>query len=139
MFSKVRVKKGALDHFRRVARDAAPLEVEAFFTGHIISVDEIEIEKFHYPKSYQLQTTNEVQWSVEDTDALKAYALEHDTRILGSIHSHPKWDAVMSPMDYDSYVTYQLQICGICSVYGRRTRVRFWTPTSSLPCKIIYS
>jgi proteasome lid subunit RPN8/RPN11 len=139
MFSKVRVRKSALDHFRRLAREAAPFEIEAFFTGRIISVDEVEILNFHYAKNYKIQTNNLVQWSSEDMDALKKKAEDNNLRIIGSIHSHPNWDAVMSPADYRAYITDQLIICGICSVYNRKTRVRFWTPTSALPCKIIYS
>jgi proteasome lid subunit RPN8/RPN11 len=139
VFSKVRVSKGALDYFRRIARQAAPLEIEAFLTGKIISVDEVEILNFHYPKNYKIQTSGMVQWSTEDMDALKEKAEKSNLRIIGSIHSHPNWDAVMSTADYHAYVTDQLIVCGICSVYERKTRVRFWTPTSALPCKITYS
>jgi len=139
MFSKVKVRKSALDHFRRLARENAPLEIEAFLTGTIISVDEVEIINFHYTKDYRIQTKYEVQWSTEAMTDLKTKAEDINLRVLGSIHSHPNWDAVMSHADYHAYVTDQLIICGICSVYNRKTRVRFWTPTSALPCKIIYS
>jgi proteasome lid subunit RPN8/RPN11 len=139
MFSRVRVSKNQLDHFRRKAREAAPLEIEAFLTGRVVSLDEIEIINFHYPKSYKIQTAQHVQWNTDDMDILKDKANTNNLRILGSIHSHPNWDAVMSPADYRAYVTDQLITCGICSVNRKRTRVRFWTPTSALPCKIIYS
>lgn len=139
MFSKVRVSKNALNHFRRKAREAAPLEIEAFLTGKVLSLDEIEIVNFHYTKDYKIQSKDHVQWSIDAMDALKAKAEENNLRIIGSIHSHPNWDAVMSPSDYKAYVTEQLVLCGICSINEKKTRVRFWTPTSALPCRIVYA
>jgi len=140
MFSKVRVNKNALDYFRRKAREASPLEIEAYLTGRVLSLNEIEILNFHYPDSYLEQSKEHVQWSTEQMDALKVKADNLNLRILGSIHSHPNWDAVMSSTDYQAYVLDQLPICGICSVNeNKRTRVRFWTPTSALNLKIIYT
>lgn len=139
MFSKVRVSKSALDYFRRKAREASPLEIEAFLTGKVLSLNEVEILNFHYPKNYLSQTKDQVQWSTEEYDALKIKADANNLRIIGSIHSHPEWDAVMSSSDYSAYVTDQLIICGICSINNKKTRVRFWTPTSALPCRIVYT
>lgn len=139
MFSKVRVKKGALNHFRKRAREVFPLEIHAYLLGNIKSIDTIEIVEFCYPKVYQVQTTGEVQWSAEEYVALKEEAENKQLKIVGDIHSHPKWDAVMSPSDYKGCILDGLSVCGICSVYGNKTRVRFWTPTSSLPCEIVHS
>lgn len=138
MFAKVRVSKGALNYFRKLARNAAPLEIEAYLAGKVISLDEVEITRFYYTKNYLTQTSNQVQWGIKEIEALKERAESKGLRIIGSIHSHPNWDAVMSPDDYKAYVTEQLILCGICSVYDRKTRVRFWTPTCALPCKVIY-
>ena len=139
MFSRVRIKKGALNHFRKRAREAYPLEIHAFLFGIVNSVNEIEVTDVRYPKEYNLQTSNHVQWTVEEYAKLKERAAATNKLIVGDIHSHPNWDAVMSERDYNACILDSLNICGICSVYDKKTRVRFWTPTSSLPCEIIYT
>jgi len=138
MFSKVKVKKGALDHFRKRARENYPLEIQAYLVGNVVSVDVIEIIGFAYTKNYASQTTGEVCWYVTDYEKLKDKIESKGNRIIGEIHSHPDWDCVMSPADYRASVTEQLVICGICSINDNKTRVRFWTPTSALPCEVIY-
>lgn len=139
MFSKVRVKKGALNHFRKLAREAYPLEIQAYLAGTITSLDTVEITDFLYTSKYKLQNNNEVAWDDDEFHKVKDKIENEGKRILGDIHTHPNWDAVLSETDYESSVTQQLVICGICSVdKGKKTRVRFWTPTSCLHCKIIY-
>jgi len=138
MFSKVKVSKGALDHFRRKARKAAPLEIHAYLLGEVISLDTIRVVKFCYPKKYDIQTSGNVSWDAEEYSALKIKAENKALRIVGDIHSHPNWDAVMSGADYRGCLLDSLSVCGICSIYDNKTRVRFWTPTSSLPCDIIH-
>lgn len=138
MFSKVKVKRGALNHFRKLAREAFPLEIQAILIGRIISVNEVEIVKFVYAKRYATQERGTVQWYQEDFDKVKEQAAKMDLRVVGDIHSHPSWDAVMSKSDYEACITEQLSVCGIVSINKGKTRVRFWVPTSSLNCKIIY-
>jgi proteasome lid subunit RPN8/RPN11 len=137
MFSKVRVKKSSLDYFRKLAR-GSKLEVHAYFIGKIVSPEVVEITEFIYPKEYAIQTTGCVQWTNEEFDAVKQRAEYLNLRVVGDIHSHPKWDAVMSPQDYKACLVDGLIICAIVSVHGKKTRVRFWTPTSSLPCTVVY-
>ena len=141
MFSKVRVKLGALNHFRKLARDAAPNEIQAYLIGKIVSIDTIEITKFCYTKSYAIQSPIAVQWSQEDYTKLQQYVYENGLLIVGDFHTHPNWDSVMSGTDYRHSILEQQVICGICSVdtATRKTRVRFWTPNSALPCQIIYT
>jgi proteasome lid subunit RPN8/RPN11 len=140
MFSKVRVCKGALNYFRKLARQTAPLEIQAYLAGKVISINEVEITDFLYTKNYYKQTNNEVSWSTKEYDKVKLTVEDSGLRIIGEIHSHPGWDAVMSPADFSASVTQQLVICGICSINDKnRTRVRFWTPTSALPCTIVYT
>jgi proteasome lid subunit RPN8/RPN11 len=139
MFSQVRVSKNALDYFRRQARKNAPLEIQAYLAGNINTIDEVEVTDFYYTKVYHTQTNGSVAWNQEDFLRVKELAESQDKRIVGDIHSHPNWDAIMSKDDFDASVTQQLAICGICSVYDKKTRVRFWTPNSSLKCKIIYT
>ena len=138
MFAKVRVKKGALNYFRKQARESFPFEILAYLVGRVISVDEVEITDFVYTDKYHTQTKGEVRWFQEDFDKVKEKFEADGKRILGDCHSHPSWDAVMSKADYDGAITESLFICGICSTYRGKTRIRFWVPTSSLPCKIIY-
>ena len=139
MFSKVRVSKSALDYFRHKARQAAPLEIQAYLAGKVTSVDEVEITDFLYTNEYRKQSTNEVAWSTVEYDRVKEDIEQKGLRIIGDIHTHPGWDGVMSLADFDASVTQQHVICGICSVNNKKTRVRFWTPTSALPCRIIYT
>jgi proteasome lid subunit RPN8/RPN11 len=134
----VRVKKGALDHFRKRAREAFPLEFHAYLLGSIKSIDTIEIVEFCYPKVYQVQTTGEIQWSIEEYAALKEKADREGLTIVADIHSHPKWDAVMSSNDYKGCIIDGLSLCAIVSVYGKKTRVRFWNSTSPLPASIVH-
>ena len=138
MFAKVKVKRGAVNYFRKLARDNFPFEMLAYLVGRVISVDEVEITDFVYTDKYHTQTTGEVKWYQEDFDKVKAKFELQGKKILGDCHSHPSWDAVMSKTDYNGAITESLFICGICSVYGGKTRIRFWVPTSALPCKIIY-
>lgn len=139
MFSKVRVSKRALDYFRKLARKHYPLEFQAYLAGKVNSIDEVEITDFLYTKEFHTQTTTEVCWYNQDFNNLKEKVESQGKRIIGEIHSHPGWDAVMSGMDFEASVTQQLVLCGICSINeSKKTRVRFWTPTSALPCRIIY-
>ena len=138
MFSKIRVRRGALNHFRKLARETYPLEMQAFLAGKIISLDTVEITDFLYTNKYKLQTNNEVSWDDVEYYKVKEKVENEGKRILGDIHTHPDYDPLMSKTDYDSTVTQQFVICGIVSVRKGRTRVMFWTPTSSLHCEIIY-
>lgn len=139
MFCKVKVNKEALNYFRKLARENYPNEIQAYLLGTIASIDTIEILEFKYPKKYSIQSPTEVNWSDEDYREMYQYAHENNLTVVGDCHSHPNWDAVMSGADYRSSIFASLIICGIVSVYDRKTRVRFWTPNSALPCKIIYT
>ena len=139
MFSKVQIKKGALDYFRKLARQEAPYEIQAYIFGKVVSVDMVKITGFAYTREYGRQDKGAVSWFAEDIEKLKNKIKNNDDTLLGEIHTHPNWDSVMSPADYRANVTQQFVLCGICSVNKNRTRVRFWTPTSSLPCEIIYT
>jgi proteasome lid subunit RPN8/RPN11 len=139
MFAKVRVRKGALNYFRKLARQAAPLEIQAYLAGRVRSIDEVEITDFLYTKEYATQTSNEVAWFREDYNKLKEKIEAEGKTIIGDIHSHPDCEALMSDADFKASVIDQFVICGICSVINNKTIVRFWTPTSALPCEKIYT
>lgn len=139
MFSKVRVKKKLLDTFRKKARVAFPLEIQAYLLGFVVSTEEVEITDFVYPRFYHTQTESKVCWYEEEFSSLKERAEREGKRIVADFHSHPTWDSVMSPTDYEGCVTESLLVCGICSIYNKGgTRIRFWTPTSALPCEVTY-
>ena len=139
MFSKVRVNKYQLNYFRKIARQGFPNEVQAYLTGKVLSVDSVEITGFHYTPNYAKQGRGEVAWWAEDFNKVKKEAEEENLTILGEMHSHPNFDAIMSPADYSASITQQFVLCGLCSVNRGHTRVRFWTPTSALTCEIIYT
>lgn len=135
---KVKVRKGALDYFRRLAR-STPLEIQSYLVGEVLSPTEVRIDYFAYPKEYHTQTSNSVVWTREEFDALRVKAQNEGLQVFGDIHTHPAWDSVMSPDDYKGAIVEGLRICGICSVNNNRTRVRFWIPDSALCCQIVYT
>jgi len=138
MFSKIKIKKSKLDYFRRMARKHYPLEIEAYLLGHVKSVNEILITDVVYPKTYKKQTKVEVCWNANEYCELKKRAQESEKRIVGDIHSHPKYDAILSETDYEGMLTEVMLVGGICSVIKGKTKVLFWTPSSALPCEIVY-
>jgi proteasome lid subunit RPN8/RPN11 len=134
----VRVKRGQAAYFRKMARKAFPLEIQAYLIGHVVSPTLTVVEEFRYPKKYYSQTAQEVQWSTDEYELVDKDAVARGKRIIGDAHSHPDWDAVLSPMDYTSHIAEGYRIAGICSVQNGRTRLRFWVAESSLPLKIEY-
>lgn len=137
MKCKVRLNKNQLNYFRFKARNSK-LEIQAYLIGKVISPELVVVERFVYPKEYATQTTEEVQWWLDDYNLLKQSAEKENLRIIGDIHSHPSWDAVMSFQDYQAHIEDGHRICGLCSVNNKKTRVRFWIAESSLPCEIVY-
>src|SRR5579872_6360380 len=104
MIAKVRVSRHKLDYFRKLARNAHPLEIQAYLIGKVISPQLTAIEEFAYTKNYASQTVGEVSWYVADYEKVKRKAEERGLRIVGDIHSHPNWDAVMSKADYQAHI-----------------------------------
>jgi proteasome lid subunit RPN8/RPN11 len=137
MQSVVRVNKWQLDYFRRLAR-ATKLEISALMIGRVINPELTVIDKFVYPKAYHTQTTEEVRWFLDEYEKVRKQAVDEGLSIVGEIHSHPEWDAVLSKDDYKSHIESGSRISAICSILGRRTRVRFWIAESALPCKVEY-
>src|SRR5208283_3196804 len=133
----VRVKKTQLNYFREQAR-STPKEIQALLVGVVVSPDLIVIHRLVYPKEYAEQTAAGVAWLAEEYDKVAVKAAKEDLRIIGTIHSHPNWDAVLSPADHKGHVTEGYRISGICSTQGRKTRVRFWLAESALPARIEY-
>ena len=138
MKNKIRVDKNALNYFRRLARNE-PREIQAFLAGNVISPELTVIKNFYYTKEYADQTTEMVRWWAEDFERVQKNAEENGLRIVGDLHSHPSWDAVLSPDDYRGLIESGFRISGICSVMNNRTRVRFWIAESALPCSIEYA
>ena len=133
----VRVKKTQLDYFRAQARENQK-EIQAMLVGAVITPDLIVIHNFAYPKEYADQTYSCVSWYADEYNKVAAEATKKNLRILGTIHTHPNWDAVLSPDDHKGHVQEGYRISGICSTQGRKTRVRFWLAESCLPVNIEY-
>jgi proteasome lid subunit RPN8/RPN11 len=138
MFNTVRIKKSQLDYFRKKVREGYPLEIQAYLLGHVKSVNEIEITDFVYTTKYEKQTSFEVSWSATEYARVHTKAMDEGKDVLGDIHSHPDTLAIMSDADYISSVKCGFFVGGIVQCFSKKTRVFFWTPTSSLICKIVY-
>lgn len=137
MRNKVRLKKGQLAYFRKLARESKN-EIQAFLIGEIVNKNLIVIDEFAYPPQYAMQTPEKVQWYTADFEKVRQRAEERGKCIVGFIHSHPNWDAVLSPPDYDICIKDMHALCGIVSTHGRHTSVRFWVMDSALDCEIVY-
>jgi proteasome lid subunit RPN8/RPN11 len=133
----VYVKKSQLDYFRSLARDTQK-EVQAVLVGEVTSPDKITIKQIVHPKEYASQAYSYVQWWADEYNRVAERAAKAGWRIVGDIHSHPNWDAVLSPDDHRNHLAEGYRVSGICSTQGRKTRVRFWLAESCLPCKIEY-
>lgn len=137
MKCKVRIKRNQLNYFRSRVR-GNNLEEQALLVGEVVSPTLTVIDRIEYAKDYAVHKPNEVRWYLAEYEQVKRSAEERGKRIVGDIHSHPNWDAVMSPGDYRSHIEDGHRICGLCSTQGRKTRVRFWIAESALPCEIEY-
>lgn len=136
--NKVKLKKSALDYFRKLARES-PLEIQAYLVGEVVSPALTLVHSLVYTLQYGVQTRNAVAWYRADYEKVRKEAEERGRRIVGSIHSHPDWDAVVSPSDYAACLAEGHRICGIVSTDGPKTRVRFWVMDCALPCEITYA
>lgn len=137
MATTVKIKQAQLAYFRSIARDSDK-EVLAYLVGEVKSEGVVVVDYIAYTDRYCEQTTQSVRWCPEEYHREKEKAEERGRRIIGDIHSHPNWDAVMSPADHLGCITAGFRVCGIVSVYDRKTRVRFWVPDSALPCEVEY-
>jgi len=133
----VKLKKGQLCYFRKLSRDT-DYEILAYLIGEVISPTITIIDSFEYTSQYAQQTENSVCWFQEDYDHVKEKAESEGKRIVGFIHSHPQWDAVMSEADYKVCISEGYRVCGIVSTYGNKTRARFWSTDSAIPFKQVY-
>lgn len=139
MATRVKIDKAQLDYFRQQARSSPNLEIMAYLIGEVVSPTLTVVDSFEYTSAYRTQTSGEVSWTWPEYNRVYKKAEEQKKRIVGFIHTHPQWDAVLSPADYGVCISDGSRICGIVSVYDRKTRVRFWTIDSALPCEITYA
>lgn len=141
MQSTVRVNKNQAAYFRKLAlaeANKSGREIQAYMIGHVVSPVLTVIDEFKYPKKYATQTTQAVQWYQDEYELVEKAAEAVGKRVVGDAHSHPAWDAVLSPTDYQSCIKEGYRIAGICSIQNGRTRLRFWIVESALPLKIEY-
>jgi fructose-1,6-bisphosphatase len=121
MATKVKISKSQLDAFRALVR-GSKVEVLAYLVGSVESPTVVKVDYIAYTDRYAVQTTLNVSWPATEYHEAKQKAE----------------DAVMSPMDHSGCITAGFRVSGIVSVYDRKTRVRFWTPDSALPCDVEY-
>lgn len=137
MRRRVRIKKGQLDYFRRLAKKTDN-EIQAYLVGKIVSPELVVIEYLAYTKQYHTQTPDNVRWYQVDVDDLKKKAEEDGFVILGDIHSHPNYWPVLSELDHKNHIVEGKRITGICATMCKKSVVYFWFSDSSLPCEIEY-
>lgn len=138
MSMKVKIDRNSLNHFRTKARNSAK-EIMVYMIG-TVTVDRVNVEKLEYTSRYAHQTKTAVSWKWNEYQRVKQQAEERGKSVVGFLHSHPNdWDCVMSPGDHAVCVADGSILCGIVSVYGRTTRVRFWAMNSPLPCEVIHN
>jgi len=133
----VRIKKSQLDYFRTLARNS-PKEIQALLVGEVPTPNVIVVQVIVHPKRYETQTYSSVSWDADEYAKVAESVAKEGFRIVGHIHSHPEWDAVLSPNDHQIHLEEGYRISGICSTQGRKTRVRFWLAESCLPCDVEY-
>ena len=137
MDATVYVNKATLDYARRKARNC-PHEIHAYLIGEVLYPNRIIISSIEHAREYESQTKYSVQPTAAEFSRVAKIAEDKGKRIIGDVHSHPDYEAIMSPDDHRACVEDGLQICGIISIRERRTSVRFWLVNSALPCAIKY-
>lgn len=137
MRGRVRISKAKLNYFRSLARETDK-EIQAYMIGTVSSPELVIVEDIKYTKKYHTQKGNEVAWYKDEYELMRLAAEADGYKVLGDIHSHPQWDAVLSPDDYKVGIKEGFRIHGLCSTQGRKTRVRFWVTESALPLDIEY-
>jgi len=134
---QVVISKAALNHFRSKARKSSK-EIMVYMIGSVDGSGVI-VDKLVYPKRYAHQTKTTVSWRLDEYRQAEREAAQANRILIGFLHSHPDdWDCVMSPADYAVCLSEGSIVCGIVSVYGRTSRVRFWDMKSPLPCVITH-
>lgn len=134
---KIKVPRGAEAYFRKLARDSKN-ETLAYLIGVVKSPTLVVVDAFRYPDEFKEQTPCGVQATNVAEERIQAWATERKQMIVGTIHSHPNWDAVLSPDDHKGHIEQCHRISGVCAVKERRTRVRYWVAESSLACEVQY-
>lgn len=134
---KIKIKRGAELYFRKRAR-ASNTEELAYLMGEVVSPTFVRVDYFRYPSGYKIKTHNNVQDSDASETEAKAWADKHKCRIVGTIHSHPDWEAILSPADHKGHIEECHKISAVCAVRNGRTRVLYWVAESSLPCAVEY-
>jgi proteasome lid subunit RPN8/RPN11 len=138
MKTEVRLKRGALSHFRKLARNS-PNELMALLIGEVVNAKLTVVDSFEYAKEYAESSPSRVVWYQSELERVQKKAEARGRCVVGLIHSHPEWDAVMSSADSEVLLYYGYRVCGIVSIHDRKTRTRFWVSDSSLPCEIKYA
>jgi proteasome lid subunit RPN8/RPN11 len=130
------ISKHQLSYFRKRCRNSKE-EIHAYLIGRVLK-SRITVDAIVHTYDLALQTAESVQPSDEAYQRAKSIADSLGKVIVGDIHSHPEYEAVMSPADHAAAISDELTVCGIVEVRKRKTKVNFWLANSSLRCEIIY-
>lgn len=132
----VKVDRYQLNYFRRKAKKYK-VEIYAFLVGKRVSGNLIEVYQFKYPEA-ETATASEFVADDHSWGMIEEFAKADGYTVLGNIHSHINWPPILSPTDHAMQVENNHRVTGICSVFGNKTMVSFWTTDTSLPCKLQY-
>lgn len=132
---KVKLRKSQLDWFRRKAR-STDVEIYAMLFGRIEDDGTLRVSSFKYPKLDE-QTHSSVTPNEDSYNQLLKEAQSKGLVFIGTIHSHPRWHAIMSRADYYGHLDDGELVSGIVEVTkDRKTRYAFWTAHCALPCTV---
>jgi len=134
---KIKVKRGAEAHFRKQALHSTTEEM-AYLIGEVVSPTLVRVDHWRYPDEFKLKDQKNVQATQAAEDRIKVWTEKHKRMIVGTIHSHPNWEAVLSPDDHKGHIEQCHRVSGVCAVRNNRTRVLYWIAESSLPCEVEY-
>ncbi len=137
MSPKIKIKRGAEAYFRKQALHSSTEEM-AYLIGEVVSPTLVRVDYWRYPDEFKIKDRGHVQATQPAEDRIKGWAETHKRMIVGTVHSHPDWEAVLSPDDHRGHIEQCHRISGVCAVRNNRTRVLYWVAESSLPCEVEY-
>jgi proteasome lid subunit RPN8/RPN11 len=129
----VTLHRGQLKYFRAKARKAYPKEILAVLVGRQVHSGLIEVHRFYYPL-LKVSTDQEVKTEYFVSDFIDK---DEGLKVVGDIHSHPNYPAVMSPSDHQCHRKGDNKISAILEVPKvGKSRLIIWRDGTPLPCEL---
>ena len=108
MQSTVRVKKTQAAYFRKLALAEAKKsgkEIQAYLVGHSgVAATRGDATRSTTRRSTPTRRHAVFAGTTMTTKASRRLAEAAGKHVIGDAHSHPEWDAVLSPTDYVSHI-----------------------------------